>query len=255
MAEGTKYLIIRKLLKALGLSDEAVEDIVQWIEDLLLGKGKKELNDFPYKTRDDFLSPAEMSFYLTLRGCVSEWGDVCPKVNLGDLFYAVSKNFGEKQSYTNRINRKHVDFLICDKITTKPLLGIELDDKSHNLASRQERDTFVENVFKVANLTLVRIPVRSAYNPKELNTYLLQMAGVKNPLPVREPEVIISADIVVPSGISASNNPTCPKCSSEMALRTAKTGTNQGQQFWGCTNFPKCRTVLAYTSVERVDSL
>ena len=36
----------------------------------------------------------------------------------------------------------------------------------------------------------------------------------------------------------------CPKCGSEMALRQAKKGNNIGNQFWGCTNFPKCRKVL-----------
>jgi hypothetical protein len=160
MSEGTKFVIIRKLLKALGLSDESVDDVIQWIEDLLSGDGKKELSDYPYKLRDDFLSPAEKSFYLTLKNCVSEWADVCPKVNLGDVFYATCKNFGERQSYTNKINRKHEDFLLCDKKTALPLLGIELDDKSHDKTKRQERDHFVETVFKKAGLPLERVTVK-----------------------------------------------------------------------------------------------
>lgn len=238
MAEGTKYIVIRKLLKALGLSDESIGDVIEWIEELLEGKGKKEFSDFPYRLRDDFLSPAERSFYLTLRASVEEWADVCPKVNLGDLFYSTCKNFGERQSYTNKINRKHIDFLICDKKTARPLLGIELDDKSHNLAARQERDHFVENVFKVANLPLERISVKNAYSPKELNSRLTTLAGVQIP-PVGNNTEKISPD-------KNENIRFCPKCSCEMALRTAKSGTNQGQQFWGCTNFPKCRTILPY---------
>jgi restriction system protein len=35
----------------------------------------------------------------------------------------------------------------------------------------------------------------------------------------------------------------CPKCGSPMILRTARNGDNQGKQFWGCTGYPKCRTV------------
>jgi len=34
----------------------------------------------------------------------------------------------------------------------------------------------------------------------------------------------------------------CPKCGKPMVLRTAKNGENQGNQFWGCSGFPKCRT-------------
>ncbi|WP_081987141.1 nuclease-related domain-containing protein [Methylotenera sp. G11] len=33
----------------------------------------------------------------------------------------------------------------------------------------------------------------------------------------------------------------CPKCGSKMVLRTTKAGENAGKQFWGCSQFPKCR--------------
>lgn len=29
-----------------------------------------------------------------------------------------------------------------------------------------------------------------------------------------------------------------------MILRTAKGGANQGGQFWGCGNYPRCRGIL-----------
>ena len=35
----------------------------------------------------------------------------------------------------------------------------------------------------------------------------------------------------------------CPRCGSKLVLRTAKKGTRAGQQFYGCTAFPKCRYV------------
>ena len=37
----------------------------------------------------------------------------------------------------------------------------------------------------------------------------------------------------------------CPKCDSEMVLRVAKKGQNAGNKFWGCSNFPTCRGVVA----------
>jgi len=33
----------------------------------------------------------------------------------------------------------------------------------------------------------------------------------------------------------------CPKCGSNMKLRTVKAGELAGTQFWGCSQFPKCR--------------
>lgn len=36
----------------------------------------------------------------------------------------------------------------------------------------------------------------------------------------------------------------CPNCSAPMKLATAKSGQYKGQQFWACSNYPKCRTVF-----------
>ena len=36
-------------------------------------------------------------------------------------------------------------------------------------------------------------------------------------------------------------NYVCPRCGGKLVLRTAKRGTHEGNQFYGCTNFPKCR--------------
>jgi four helix bundle suffix protein len=38
--------------------------------------------------------------------------------------------------------------------------------------------------------------------------------------------------------------PACPACSKPMVLRTAKTGKNIGQQFWGCSAYPDCKGVV-----------
>jgi restriction system protein len=40
---------------------------------------------------------------------------------------------------------------------------------------------------------------------------------------------------------SAHHIPAFPKCGKALALRTAKSGKNEGQQFWGCTAFPECK--------------
>lgn len=39
----------------------------------------------------------------------------------------------------------------------------------------------------------------------------------------------------------SGESPSCPTCGSQMVLRTARQGANAGNQFWGCSNYPKCR--------------
>ncbi len=37
----------------------------------------------------------------------------------------------------------------------------------------------------------------------------------------------------------------CQKCGSPMVKRVAKRGTNKGNEFWGCSNFPKCKHIIS----------
>jgi restriction system protein len=40
-----------------------------------------------------------------------------------------------------------------------------------------------------------------------------------------------------------ANTTSCPKCDSPLVLRTAKSGTNAGTQFYGCSKYPTCHYV------------
>lgn len=50
-----------------------------------------------------------------------------------------------------------------------------------------------------------------------------------------------------PAERSTSGAVKCPKCGSDMVKRVAKRGPNAGQEFWGCSQFPKCRGILPYS--------
>ncbi|MCX6082271.1 MAG: DUF2726 domain-containing protein [Chloroflexi bacterium] len=238
MASQDKFSLLRTILKTFGLSPDAVDDIVDRISDWLSEKDAEKSPakiEYPYLIRDDFLSAAELSFYLVLKTTLTDQALICPKVALGDLFYAKTQDHSKFRTYTNKIDRKHVDFLVSDPLTVRPLFGVELDDKSHQRQDRQERDAFVEKVFEAAKLPLVRIPAKRAYSVSELSALLQPYLG-KIPTPAPLPKIVQPA----------STNPACPKCGSEMILRTAKNGANQGDKFWGCSNYPKCRGVLKF---------
>jgi hypothetical protein len=193
--------------------------------------GPAKATDLPYRQRDDFLSPAEFSFYRVLLAAVGNQAVVCPKVNLSDVFYVARPK--ENQAYRNKIDRKHIDFLVCDPATMKPRLGIELDDTSHGRRERQERDAFVEAVFAAAALPLLRVPAQRGYSPNDVRS---QIATFLEPASAIPP----SPTSVAPG----SGPPICPKCGIPMVLRTASKGSQAGQQFFGCRNYPKCRETV-----------
>lgn len=246
MSDQDRFGLLRKVLQAFGLSAEAVDDIIDRILEFLSDKDPKAgpAVDYPYRLRDDFLSPAEASFFQVLRRAVEGWALVCPKVALGDLFFAQIGDHRANRISTNRIDRKHVDFLLLDPQTARPLLGIELDDKSHQRADRKQRDALVEGVFAAAQLPLARVPVQHGYNVAELQALLREKAG--RPAAAEAVPTPVPAAAPVASGTKPS--PICPQCGGAMVLRTAKTGTNQGGQFWGCSNFPRCRGIVSISS-------
>ena len=60
-------------------------------------------------------------------------------------------------------------------------------------------------------------------------------------------QIIESIDepvIEVESTTKTKDSLLCPKCGSDLVLRTAKKGNNVGDQFYGCSAFPKCRFIL-----------
>ena len=129
--------------------------------------------------------------------------------------------------YFGKIAQKHVDFLLCDPSTMKPLCGIELDDISHTSKKSYERDLFVEKVYKDANFELIRLS--SKYTYKEIETALTGVFDRPQEMPVIQ-----------------NNNETvlCPKCSIPMVLRKANKGRNVGKKFYGCPNYPQCKQVI-----------
>ena len=65
-----KFSLIRGILSKLGLSKEAVDDVVDLIGDFLGSKDEKPKEtpkEFPYHLRDKLLSNAEISFYHVVR--------------------------------------------------------------------------------------------------------------------------------------------------------------------------------------------
>ena len=190
----------------------------------------KENEKLPYNVTDNFLTDAERSFYNTLKFHIGDKAVICPKVGLKDIFF-VGKSAGKDyMKYFGKIAKKHVDFLLCDPDTMKPLCGVELDDASHTSKKSYQRDLFVEKVYKDARFELIRISSKSGYTFTELETAL---TGVFN----KSQELLVAQN----------NNETvlCPKCSIPMILRKASKGQNAGNEFYGCSNYPKCKEVIS----------
>lgn len=127
----------------------------------------------PFLIANSLLTNAELNFYKVLKNVIPENQIICPKVRMQDVLWTKTYKIKDKQIFINKVNRKHFDFVICDKNTFKPLMAVELDDKSHEEEERKERDEFVDALFtKSLGFRVVHIPVRYNYDTIELQKEL-----------------------------------------------------------------------------------
>jgi very-short-patch-repair endonuclease len=127
----------------------------------------QKTDNLPFRKQNYFFSKAERSFYEVLCRSVDANHVVFAKIRLADLVY-LPKGTQNRQGYFKRIQAKHVDFVLLDRVSLAPVLAIELDDNSHMRQDRQTRDQFVDKALAVAGLPLLRIPVKDGYVPRQL---------------------------------------------------------------------------------------
>jgi len=118
-------------------------------------------------------SPAERSFYGVLTHAAPHYL-VLAKVRVSDLIH-VAGDPSPRTTAQNRLNAKHVDFVLCTKDGLAAVAAIELDDNSHKRPDRQERDKLLDSVFAAARLPLLRMPCRRTYRADDVRQ-LLAMA-------------------------------------------------------------------------------
>ena len=143
-------------------------------DDLQDSSEEESREKWPYLRKNYLLSVAEKKFYFIVLEILENEYLLFAKVRISDLVY-LPKYQTEKRHYWNKIQSKHVDFLICSKENVRPLLVIELDDSSHLKDDRILRDEFVDEIFKDADLPILHIKNSYNYNFEELQNEIISL--------------------------------------------------------------------------------
>jgi hypothetical protein len=154
------------------------------VGDALGGSASAREVALPYRRREFLLTRAEAGFYGVLREAVGGEYLIFAKVRLADLLY-IPRGTEGRQSAMNRIQSKHIDFVLCTADGVKPCLAVELDDASHEEEERRSRDGFVEAALKAAGLPFLRVRAAGSYHVRELAqriTVAIKVTGSQTPL-------------------------------------------------------------------------
>jgi len=129
---------------------------------------------FPYVPAAALLTDAEMVFFDALQQAVGEDFILFSKVRLADII-EVRPGLANKfrMRAFNRICGKHLDFIVCHPETLTVLGVVELDDRSHALSHRRERDAFVDNALAAAGIPILHMPAQKRYSVAKLRDQVL----------------------------------------------------------------------------------
>jgi len=132
----------------------------------------------PY-CRGRFLTENEKSFLQALELALGGHYRVFAQVRLAELVdVAAGVDAARRRAGLNKIFGKSIDFVLCHRETFDPIAVIEVDDRTHRLAHRQERDVFVNAVFAQVGLPVVRVPASRAYSASRIRE-MLACAGLQ----------------------------------------------------------------------------
>lgn len=137
---------------------------------------ENETYPLAYQLRPSLLTKAERSFYGVLQQVAQGKWTIFAKVRVSDIV-TVPRGVAGWQTQFNKVQSKHVDMVICDPSTLRVLAAVELDDASHQQLERQERDSFIAEVFATAKLPLIRVPARQAYTLDSIRGLLSEELG------------------------------------------------------------------------------
>lgn len=134
-----------------------------------------------YSTRESlFDSPSEFEFYTMLRDQILGTKLVALiQVPIARIIHVQGKKFdGAFDGHRSRIDKKSVDFVICDQKDLKPRVAVELDGSSHKMKDRIERDRFVDQLFAEVNFPLVRVERQRRYDAYVIATLIGKPLGL-----------------------------------------------------------------------------
>ncbi len=116
-----------------------------------IDKEKYQLSKKKYTKKEEYQTNCEKYYYKIIKEEFETKYDIFPQVPLSSV---IKKNKDFEKQYQNELFRI-IDFGIFEKETQKPLLLIEINDKTHKQQNRIKRDNKIKEICNNANIKLI----------------------------------------------------------------------------------------------------
>ena len=163
-----EQIIILALFSALGLAVVTlILNFDRWYEPKL---------GYPYEPRSYLYDGVERRFLGHLVQAVGHNFIIFGKVRIADVLKVKSsESEGKRRIAQERIAKDHIDFVLCDKVTTRIICAVELYDPHNHKTLQIKRARALDKIFKAAGVPLARFPRAERYKTLEIESSLSQV--------------------------------------------------------------------------------
>ena len=205
-----------------------------------------ESPDYPYIREVNLLTAYEQSLLDTLMRVLDQRYSVFAKVGLANIL-STDPELPDRAlgSARERIERERVDFVICERDSSRILGVVQLNPHTHQPDGRRRHETFVDTALKAAGVPVVGVPVKEKYSEQEIRIEITRSLvldwgappsgnrriedGAASEAPATEPGAALIGE--------------CPDCGSPLQVRRARQGKFAGKHLLACTRYPACKNI------------
>lgn len=194
-----------------------------WYQTLPVGKGRKSL-------KENFLNPI-MQNRLHIKSL--------------KIFLDVDIPMYSVVVFSNRCTFKGVDIKSDEKVIHREDVFATVTSISKKAETDYLKEVEIKEIFdKLYPCSQVDASVKEKHIENIKNTLSINTDNSVSESTIEEmPKVSAKVEETEKENIEQKkdNDLICPKCGGVLVLRTATKGANAGKQFYGCSNFPRCR--------------
>ena len=124
-----------------------------------------------YKPKECIITKTELKFYKILLDISKELDLIL--FSQVSIYSIIGTRYNDKESFY-KISSKSIDFVLVSKDNCKVMAAIELDDYTHMLWERKERDMFINKLFRDLDILLLRFNVEPEYDKEKIKNKIIQ---------------------------------------------------------------------------------
>ncbi len=189
-----------------------------------------------YGKPDSFFGPIERLFWDLLHQATGNRYRIFGRTRLSDIL-SIKPGLEDRdiEFARKQAESRCVDFVLCDPTSLSVIAVVELEDYDPDDERKaKKRDGLIGRMLVAGRIPSVRIKARTDYTALD----------VKLALREKIPEAVAGDNAA-----QGRNAILCPACGAAMVKRVVRKGVNIGAEFWGCSDFPKCKTSLSLDEI------